>query len=162
MNLTPGERFIMKLKGSDMEKLFTVGRLAKKTGLSAKSIRYYEQEKLIPKAVRSQSGYRLYSPKIIERLQFIQKAKSIGFALDDIRRILELTDRKKPCCDKVFEWSERRLQELDEQIKFLGNLKEKLVHYRKQWKERTTSQTIPESEICKLIDKVELSEAKLR
>ncbi len=145
----------------EQEKPLTVGRLAKITGLSPKSIRYYEQEKLIPKASRTTAGYRLYSPKIIERLTFIQKAKAIGFSLDDVRRILDLADRGKPCCDKVFEWSERRLHELDEQIQFLSNLKERLTRYRSEWGSRPrTSAVMPEAEICGLIEKVEIPEAK--
>lgn len=141
-----------------METPLTVGRLAKQTGFSPKAIRYYEQERLIPKASRSPAGYRLYSPTVIERLKFIQKAKAIGFHLDDIRRILELTDRGKPCCDRVFEWSKRRVQELDEQIKFLSRLKKKLIFYRNQWAPETQAPIMPGSEICKLIDRVELPE----
>lgn len=146
-----------------MEKHLTVGRLAKHTGLSAKSIRYYEQEKLIPKANRSVSGYRLYGPKVIERLRFIQKAKSIGFSLEDIRRILELTDRGKPCCNNVVEWSEKRLHELDEQIRFLTGLRERIVLYQRQWKQQTKgspSSAISEAEICGLIQAVEIPESK--
>lgn len=149
------------MKSEAPSKPLTVGQLAKQTGLSAKSIRYYEQEKLIPKAGRSPSGYRLYNPKVIERLRFIQKAKAIGFHLDDIRRILELTDRGKPCCERVFEWSERRLHELDEQIRFLSELKKRIVHYQSQWQLQKQAPTMPEAEICKLIDRVELPGMKL-
>lgn len=145
----------------EQNKQLTVGRLAKLTGLSAKSIRYYEQEKLIPKASRSSAGYRLYSPTIIKRLKFIQKAKAIGFSLDDVRRILDLFDRGRPCCDKVFEWSERRLRELDEQIQFLSSLKARLMRYRREWEvEGKGRARVPEAEICGLIEKVELPEVR--
>lgn len=138
---------------------FTIGNLAALTGLSSKSIRYYEQEKLIPKARRSHSGYRLYDESIIERLRFIQKAKAIGFHLEDIRRFLELTDKGKPCCDRVQEWSNIRLQELDEQIKFISNLRDRLAHYQEEWKaESKRKQKFPESEICQLIQGVKLPE----
>lgn len=143
-------------------KPLTVGRLAKQTGLSSKAIRYYEQEKLIPKAARSTWGYRLYDPNVIERLMFIRKAKAVGFHLEDIRRILALSDRGRPCCDQVYEWSERRLHELDEKIKFLSELKKRIIHYRKQWElqPQPQSHAMPEDKICKLIAKVELPETK--
>lgn len=141
-----------------MDKALTVGRLAEATGLSRKAIRYYEQEKLIPKSSRSPSGYRHYNPAVIERLRFIQKAKAIGFHLDDIRRILELTDRGKPCCNQVFEWSEKRLNELDEQIKFLSELRKKIITYRAQWQNQKQATSVPEAEVCGLIAKVELKE----
>lgn len=143
-----------------MEKPLTVGRVAELTGLSRKSIRYYEQERLIPRPSRSPSGYRLYDPKILERLKFIQKAKAIGFALDDIRRILELTDRGKPCCDNVYQWSEKKVGELEEQIKFLSGLRKKLLHYRRQWQQELQASAMPESEICRLIESVEIPEVK--
>jgi len=143
-----------------MTNLLTVGRVSELTGLSRKSIRYYEQERLIPKAGRSPTGYRIYNPKVIDRLKFIQKAKAIGFHLDDIRRILELSDKGKPCCERVFEWSNRRLGELDEQIKFLNELRKKIVHYQNRWKIQTQAPTMPESEICSLIAAVEVPEVK--
>lgn len=143
-----------------MEKPLTVGRLSEQTGLSRKSIRYYEQEKLIPKAARSLTGYRLYRPEVLERLRFIQKAKTIGFALADIRRILELTDKGKPCCDNVVAWSDRKLGELEEQIKFLSSLRKRLLHYRKQWELEARSPAMPQTEICRLIQKVDLLDAQ--
>jgi len=145
-----------------MSKPLTIGRLAELSGLSRKSIRYYEQERLIPKANRSPSGYRLYNPAVLERLRFIQKAKAIGFSLDDIRRILDLTDKGRPCCDQVFEWSEKRLENLDEQIKFLTELRKRIVHYQRRWKEQTRAPTVPEAEMCKLIAEVELPEEEKR
>lgn len=147
-----------------MEKTLTVGRVAEITGLSRKSIRYYEEERLIPKAARTATGYRNYKPAVIERLKFIQKAKAIGFHLDDIRRMLELTDKGQPCCDKVFEWSEKRLLELDEQIRFLTELKKKIIHHQDKWRlqkqKPTQIQRLPESEICGLIAEVEIPEGK--
>lgn len=139
-----------------MPKPLTVGRLAELSGLSRKSIRYYEQERLIPKADRSPSGYRLYDPAVLERLRFIQKAKAIGFSLDDVRRILELTDKGRPCCDQVFEWSEKRLHDLDEQIRFLNELRKRIVHYQRRWKQQTRAPAVPEAEMCRLIAEVEI------
>ena len=119
-------------------------------------------EKIIPKARRSHTGYRIYDDTIIERLKFIQKAKAIGFHLDDIRRFLELTDKGKPCCNKVQEWSEKRLQELDEQIKFISNLRDRLAHYQEQWKSQPSRKSkFPESEICELIQSVKLPEESI-
>jgi len=138
------------------EEQLTVGQLAKVTKLSRKSIRYYEQEKLIPKANRSVAGYRLYPPTVIDRLKFIQKAKSIGFHLDEIRQILQLPKRGKPCCDRVYAWSEKRLAALDEQIRFLQELRERLVSYQKKWKRTKETVSVSEAEICALIESVSL------
>lgn len=144
----------------DKEKPLTIGRIAKMTGLSPKSIRYYEEEKLIPRAVRSPSGYRLYTPKIVERLIFIQKAKVVGFSLSDIRRLLDLTDRGKPCCDKVYEWSELRLRDLDEQIRFLSHLRTQLIQYREEWGISRSTSVNSKNGICALIDKIQISKVR--
>lgn len=139
-------------------KQFTIGRLARETGLSRKSIRHYEKERLIPKAERSRADYRLYEADVIERLRFIQKAKAIGFSLDEIRQILTLSQQGKPCCDRVYAWSEQKLSELDEQIRFLQGLRGRLQEYRKEWKRQGKSRAVPEADICGLIESVELKE----
>jgi len=141
-----------------MENRLTIGKLAKLTGLSRKSIRYYEQEKLIPTAERSMNDYRLYTPKVIERLLFIKKARDIGFSLSEIRTILELSQTGRPCCDKVFSWTEEKLAKIDEQILLLQKLKKKINSYRRKWKKGSKDSLLPESEICKLIESIELKE----
>lgn len=134
----------------------TVGKVAEATGLSKKSIRYYESERLIPRAERSAVGYRLYPPEVLARLRFIQKAKAIGFSLDDIRGILELSERGRPCCNQVVVWSEKKLSELDDQIRFLQQLRKKIAEYQEKWKKRGAPKTVPESEICALIESIEI------
>ncbi|VAX19494.1 hypothetical protein MNBD_NITROSPINAE04-2459 [hydrothermal vent metagenome] len=141
-----------------MKKALTVGQLSDLTGLSRKSIRYYEQEKLIPTADRSISGYRLFPPKVAQRLSFIKKAKAIGFSLDEIRGILELSQKGQPCCDKVFAWTEDKITRIDEQIIFLKGLRSRITHYQKKWRKGGKRAVPPESEICELIESIELKE----
>lgn len=139
-----------------MAELLTVGKIAEATGLSKKSVRYYESEGLIPKAERSAVGYRLYSKAVISRLRFIQKAKAIGFSLDDIRGIFELSHRGRPCCDQVVNWSEKKISELDDQIRFLQQLRSKISEYQEKWKaEGRGTKKVPEAEICALIESVD-------
>ncbi len=141
-----------------MEKELTIGQISKITGLSRKSIRYYEKEKLIPKASRSLAGYRLYTPKVINRLKFIQKAKTIGFTLVEIRGILELSSSGKPCCNQVVSWTDKKLAQIDEQVKYLQQLKEKIIYYQKKWNKEKRRPVLPESEICGLLESIELPE----
>lgn len=136
-----------------MGELMTIGKIAEITGLSRKSIRYYEDEGLIGKAERSAVGYRLYSESVLTRLRFIQKAKAIGFSLEDIRGILELSRRGRPCCEQVVNWSEKKISELDEQIKFLIQLRSKISEYQVKWKGK--GGRVSEAEICGLIESIE-------
>lgn len=66
----------------------TIGRLAKRAGIRASALRYYEEQGLIQPVERTSAGYRLYSPETEQTLQFIQRAQRLGLALTDIRQLL--------------------------------------------------------------------------
>jgi DNA-binding transcriptional MerR regulator len=66
----------------------TIGRVAKQTGLSAKTIRFYEDEGLVPPPRRNASGYRLYTPADVQRLQLVSRARLLGLDLPSIRDLI--------------------------------------------------------------------------
>lgn len=72
-----------------------IGELARATGLSTKTIRFYESEGLIPDPPRTDSGYRSYADPDVAKLGFILKAKRLGLSLDEVKGILQLHDRSK-------------------------------------------------------------------
>jgi MerR family copper efflux transcriptional regulator len=67
-----------------------IGEASKATGISVKMIRYYEGIGLIPAALRTYSGYRVYSDSEVETLRFIRRARDLGFLVEDIGRLLLL------------------------------------------------------------------------
>lgn len=67
-----------------------IGELAERVGMAASAIRYYEQQGLLPKAVRGVNGYRVYSESALERLHLIQIGQNLGFSLQAIRGVLAL------------------------------------------------------------------------
>lgn len=71
-----------------MSDLMTVGQLAKRFGLRASALRFYEEQGLLPPTSYSESGYRLYDAAADERLRFILRAQRLGFSLADIRELL--------------------------------------------------------------------------
>jgi len=67
-----------------------IGELAERVGVNVQTIRYYERRNLLPEPERTDSGYREYDEHDIHRLQFILRAKDLGFTLSEIRELMEL------------------------------------------------------------------------
>ncbi|MEE4185822.1 MAG: heavy metal-responsive transcriptional regulator [Gammaproteobacteria bacterium] len=70
----------------------TIGRVAKLAGVGIDTVRFYERRGLLPEARRSAAGYRQYAAGTIDRLQFIRRAKALGFSLEEIGTLLDLQD----------------------------------------------------------------------
>lgn len=72
----------------------TIGQVARASGVSVETIRYYERAGLLPEPARSAGGYRLFPDGTVARLHFIQRAKRLGFTLDEVQRLLSLADNR--------------------------------------------------------------------
>ena len=68
--------------------MYRIGELAKACGVKADTLRFYEKNGLISPGIRNESGYRLYGEQDRRRLEFIIRAKSVGFSLADIGELL--------------------------------------------------------------------------
>jgi len=77
-----------------------IGALSKHTGANIETIRYYERVGLLPAPVRSSGGYRLYGTDHLKRLNFIRRARALGFSVAGVRKLLTLADqRRRPYAD---------------------------------------------------------------
>lgn len=102
-------------------KTFSIGELAERCGVASQAIRYYEQEKLMPKTQRTESNYRRYPEDAVARLQFIIHAKQWGFTLDEIRELLVLQDANGDRA-QAKRIAEEKLLKIREQIKHLSRI----------------------------------------
>jgi MerR family transcriptional regulator, copper efflux regulator len=73
--------------------LMQIGEVAERTGLSLRTIRYYEEVGLVVPSARSQGGFRLYNDDDVDRLQVVRRMKPLDFSLEQMRELLEIIDR---------------------------------------------------------------------
>lgn len=77
-----------------------IGAVSKHTGTNIETIRYYERIGLLPVPARSSGGYRQYGTAHLKRLNFIRRARALGFSIGEVRTLLRLADtRKRPCAE---------------------------------------------------------------
>lgn len=70
-----------------------IGELAERTGLSLRTIRHYDEVGLLPASSRTDGGFRVYTSSDLERLMVIRRMKPLGFSLEEMGRLLDITDR---------------------------------------------------------------------
>lgn len=105
-----------------------VSQAAKKSGVSAKMIRYYESIGLLPKAARTDGGYRNFDVMDVNRLAFVRRARDLGFSIDRIRKLLLLwSDRARGNAD-VRAIANAHIAELQEQAEKLNEMVATLRH----------------------------------
>ncbi len=107
-----------------------IGEVADKTGVPARTIRFWESVGLLPEPMRTSAGYRDYEPTAVDRLAFIRQAQTAGFRLKDIRQVLEFSDAGEPACEHVRALIEQRLLNLDLRITELQTTRDELVRLR--------------------------------
>jgi Cu(I)-responsive transcriptional regulator len=105
-----------------------IGEAADASGVSAKMIRHYEEIGLIPRARRTDAGYRTYSGNEVHELRFIRQARNLGFSTKQIAQLLKLwRDRRRPS-GKVKALTLEHIRELDEKIREMQAMKATLEH----------------------------------
>jgi MerR family redox-sensitive transcriptional activator SoxR len=134
------------LKSSPMPEArepLTIGDVARRTGRTASSIRYYEDIGLIPRAARV-SGRRRYGPEIVRTLAIIETAQRAGLSLDEVRLLLEAAPGDASSTERLRQVAERKLPEVRVLIE-----RAELV---RGWLEDAARCTCPTLDACPLFD----------
>ena len=135
-----------------MQTKMKIGELANRTGFSTKAIRYYELLGLLAEPERTESGYRQYGPEDVERLEFIEKAKRLGFSLDDIRDVLVLHQEQETPCVHVLALVEQKLRRVDGVLKELRAFRRELAGLHREASQRL--EQMPEgARVCGIIER---------
>jgi DNA-binding transcriptional MerR regulator len=115
-------------------KAMKIGEVAKRSGVGIETIRYYEREELLQEPERRPSGYRQYDESTVKRLDYISRAKELGFTLAEIRELLELSFAAHESCDQIRQRAEAKIADIENKIRSLQQMKRSLGkivdHYR--------------------------------
>jgi MerR family transcriptional regulator, mercuric resistance operon regulatory protein len=95
----PSALTLTKLSGSGIH--LKIGALSKQADCNIETIRYYERIRLLPVPPRTHGGYRLYGLEHLKRLNFIRRARELGFTLNEVRALLKLADDRSQSCGEV-------------------------------------------------------------
>jgi MerR family transcriptional regulator, copper efflux regulator len=104
-----------------------IGEAARASGVSAKMVRYYESIELIPRAGRSDAGYRTYSDREVETLRFIRRARDFGVPMERVKLLVGLWQDKDRPSREVKEIALRQVSELEAKIRELTAMKDALA-----------------------------------
>ena len=104
-----------------------IGEVAGRTGVPPKTIRFWEDQRLLPPPARTPAGYRDYDPAILERLAFIRQAQAAGLTLEHIRQVLDIRDGGQPPCAHVADLIARRLAEVEARLAELARARDQLA-----------------------------------
>jgi DNA-binding transcriptional MerR regulator len=104
-----------------------IGEAAGRAGVTATTVRFWEDQHLLPPPARSAAGYRDYDPAIVERLGFIRHAQAAGLTLGHIRQVLDIRDAGQPPCAHVTGLIAQWLGEVEARLAELTRTRDQLV-----------------------------------
>jgi len=133
-----------------------IGEVARRAGVGVETLRFYERSGLLDRPARTKGGYRLYDTEALRTLEFIKRAQSLGFTLEEIKRIIADSRAGQRPCAEVRETVRRRLAELDEQMAQIRRYRNALATTLKQWDEKGFA----DGDFCGLIENADLSAVK--
>ena len=113
--------------------MYSIGELSERAGLSPRTVRYYEELELLPGVRRRAGGRRVYGDDELERLRFIQRLKTLGLSLAEIRElnaVYAIGGSTHAMLLRLDELLARQLQDLDERIRELSDLRDEIGRYR--------------------------------
>ena len=127
-----------------------IGQLAKISGCSIQTIRYYEKEGLLNPPSRSEGNFRLYDEKALKELEFVKHCRSLDITLSDIKTLLELKNRPEESCSSINDLISEQLELVNKRMNELKALKVELQLMKETC---STGKTVEQCGIMKTLEK---------
>jgi len=109
------------------------GQLARASGISVDTLRYYEQRGLLPVPVKSAGGQRRYGPEAFERVLVVRAALAFGFTVRELGNIFARRDRGDAPCHDVHKLAQRKLVELEVSLRKMHELQRIMRRTLRDW-----------------------------
>jgi MerR family mercuric resistance operon transcriptional regulator len=107
--------------------VFSIGHVARLSGVGVETVRFYEREGLLEEPARRISGYRQYAEEAVKQIRFIKRAKLLGFSLKEIRELLTLRVDAETSCEQVKERAAAKLTEVEQKMAELQRMRQALL-----------------------------------
>jgi DNA-binding transcriptional MerR regulator len=118
------------------EPTFTIGEAARRAGVSADTVRYYERRGVLPTALRTSNGYRRYADDSVQRILFVRNALRVGFTLREIAAFLRARESGRPPCRDVRAAAGRLVEDMDRRIAEMVSSRAAIVAMLAEWDQR--------------------------
>lgn len=125
-------------------KAITISRLAASAHVHVETVRYYQRRGLLDEPERPAGGVRRYGPADVARLQFIRRAQTVGFTLDEIAGLMEV--KGKRACEQTRQMTEHKLADVRRRLDELRQLESDLVQLVAECRQ------VPAGECCPTLD----------
>ncbi len=134
-------------------KTWQIKEVAEQLQIHPQTLYYYERIGLLPAPQRTPTGYRQFTEVDIERLQFIQRTKALGFRLKEIRQMLALREQRTLTCFTVYEQLQQKIVAIEAQMMQLQALKSELESLLQECHRRLRAATTDQA--CSLLEGAE-------
>jgi|SRR5918994_2456177 DNA-binding transcriptional MerR regulator len=124
-----------------MEGGLRIGELARRAGVTAKAIRFYERKGLLPAARRAPNSYRLYGEDTADTLRFIKQGTGLGLTLAELKDILVIRQGGRPPCTHVHQLLRDKAAELDLKLRDLVDVRERIRRSLAAWDRQPRGRT---------------------
>jgi len=104
-----------------------IGEVASRAGVSIDTVRYYEKRRLLPRAARTEGGFRLFALETVERVRFIKQAQDIGLSLEEIGQLLATGGADE--CQRMSDLLRAKLGEIDERMELMRKFRQTLARH---------------------------------
>ena len=148
-------------KAASNSHILPIGAVARESGLTVETIRYYERMGLLPAPARINGHSRRYEPAVLARLTFIARAKALGLSLAEVRELVVATSHPNGCA-RVHVALAAHLEEVDNRLHELQSLRRTLKQYARACADALARQSDPSCPLAESIARAKPSRAAAR